>query len=196
MVGCYEYTAWNSFYEEYLSLIQQLLYVSDLEQVAIYTSCKAKLRAAYKARRAPNISGLGVKGLNIDVLGIFLRNAMPIISISLDPSLTSTYDHRVWRTGLPVRSAVLKPHAGRLVVGWVTTSESRLFPSITANKESAVKLTAKQNMLALSFGFPLIISIFGVISPPVVIYLHILLEYHYPPESPQASKYPINPEIL
>ncbi|KAJ5660141.1 hypothetical protein N7507_006592 [Penicillium longicatenatum] len=28
----------------------------------------------------------------------------------------STYDHRVWRTGLPVRSAVLKPHAGALVV--------------------------------------------------------------------------------
>ena len=40
--------------------------------------------------------------------------------------LHSTYDHRVWKTGLPVRSAVLKPHAGRLVVGWVTTSESRL----------------------------------------------------------------------
>ena len=39
---------------------------------------------------------------------------------------SSTYDHRVWRTGLPVRSAVLKPHAGRLVVGWVTTSESLL----------------------------------------------------------------------
>ena len=38
----------------------------------------------------------------------------------------STYDHRVWKTGLPVRSAVLKPHAGRLVVGWVTTSESLL----------------------------------------------------------------------
>ena len=38
----------------------------------------------------------------------------------------STYDHRVWRTGLPVRSAVLKPHAGRLVVWWVTTCESRL----------------------------------------------------------------------
>src|SRR5438034_5247810 len=38
----------------------------------------------------------------------------------------ATYDHRVWNTGLPVRSAVLKPHAGRLVVGWVTTSESRL----------------------------------------------------------------------
>ncbi|OJZ91258.1 hypothetical protein ASPFODRAFT_445816 [Aspergillus luchuensis CBS 106.47] len=39
---------------------------------------------------------------------------------------SSTYDHRVWKTGLPVRSAVLKPHAGRLVVGWVTTSESLL----------------------------------------------------------------------
>ncbi|KAJ5146126.1 uncharacterized protein N7515_000690 [Penicillium bovifimosum] len=33
---------------------------------------------------------------------------------------------RVWKTGLPVRSAVLKPHAGELVVGWVTTSESSL----------------------------------------------------------------------
>ena len=32
----------------------------------------------------------------------------------------------MWKTGLPVRSAVLKPHAGWLVVGWVTTSESRL----------------------------------------------------------------------
>ena len=38
----------------------------------------------------------------------------------------SIYDHRVWKTGLPVRSAVLKPHAGWLVVGWVTTSESQL----------------------------------------------------------------------
>ncbi|KAJ5531339.1 hypothetical protein N7527_004732 [Penicillium freii] len=34
--------------------------------------------------------------------------------------------HTVWKTGLPVRSAVLKPHAGELVVGWVTTSESSL----------------------------------------------------------------------
>ncbi|EDN04415.1 predicted protein [Histoplasma mississippiense (nom. inval.)] len=31
---------------------------------------------------------------------------------------TSTYDHREWKTGLPVRSAILKPLAGRLVVGW------------------------------------------------------------------------------
>ncbi|KAJ5973926.1 hypothetical protein N7481_011136 [Penicillium waksmanii] len=42
------------------------------------------------------------------------------------PVVSSTYDHRVWRTGLPVRSAVLKPHAGRLVVWWVTTCESLL----------------------------------------------------------------------
>jgi hypothetical protein len=40
--------------------------------------------------------------------------------------MSSTYDHRVWKIGLPVRSAVLKPHAGELVVGWVTTSESSL----------------------------------------------------------------------
>ena len=32
-------------------------------------------------------------------------------------------DHRTWKTGLPVRSVVLKPCAGGLVVGWVTTSE-------------------------------------------------------------------------
>ncbi|KAJ5788139.1 hypothetical protein N7457_003129, partial [Penicillium paradoxum] len=44
-----------------------------------------------------------------------------------------TYDHRVWKTGLPVRSAVLKPHAGELVVGWVTTSESSLFTHSTHN---------------------------------------------------------------
>ena len=42
------------------------------------------------------------------------------------PMQDDTYDHRVWKTGLPVRSAVLKPHAGELVVGWVTTSESSL----------------------------------------------------------------------
>ena len=46
--------------------------------------------------------------------------------INLSTIVPSTYDHRVWKTGLPVRSAVLKPHAGRLVVGWVTTSESLL----------------------------------------------------------------------
>ena len=47
-------------------------------------------------------------------------------NIALIQLLSSTYDHRVWRTGLPVRSAVLKPHAGRLVVWWVTTCESLL----------------------------------------------------------------------
>ena len=47
-----------------------------------------------------------------------------VITLCIERS--GTYDHRVWKTGLPVRSAVLKPHAGRLVVGWVTTSESLL----------------------------------------------------------------------
>ena len=48
------------------------------------------------------------------------------LNIISSSTISSTYDHRVWRTGLPVRSAVLKPHAGELVVRWVTTSESSL----------------------------------------------------------------------
>ena len=36
---------------------------------------------------------------------------------------TVTYDHRLRRIGHPVRSAIHKPQIGRLVVGWVTTSE-------------------------------------------------------------------------
>lgn len=39
---------------------------------------------------------------------------------------TIAIDQRTRTTGLPVRSAVLKPCAGRSVVGWVTTSEYRL----------------------------------------------------------------------
>jgi hypothetical protein len=39
---------------------------------------------------------------------------------------SSAIDHRTWKTGLPVRSVVLKPCAGWLVVGWVTTSEYQL----------------------------------------------------------------------
>ena len=40
--------------------------------------------------------------------------------------MTDTYDHRLRRIGHPVRSAIHKPQIGRLVVGWVTTSESLL----------------------------------------------------------------------
>jgi hypothetical protein len=32
-----------------------------------------------------------------------------VLSIILFHTLSITYDHRVWKTGLPVRSAVLKP---------------------------------------------------------------------------------------
>jgi hypothetical protein len=35
----------------------------------------------------------------------------------------STYGHRLWRIGHPVRSAIHKPQIGGLVVGSVTTSE-------------------------------------------------------------------------
>ena len=41
-------------------------------------------------------------------------------------SRTFTYDHRLKKTGHPVRSAIHKLEIGRLVVGWVTTSESLL----------------------------------------------------------------------
>ncbi len=37
--------------------------------------------------------------------------------------LLVTYDHRLRRIGHPVRFAIHKPQIGRLVVGWVTTSE-------------------------------------------------------------------------
>jgi hypothetical protein len=37
--------------------------------------------------------------------------------------MSVTYDHRLRRIGHPVRSAIHKPQIGRLVVGWVTTSE-------------------------------------------------------------------------
>ena len=38
----------------------------------------------------------------------------------------NTYDHRLVRTGHPVRSAILKHQIGRSVVEWVTISESLL----------------------------------------------------------------------
>jgi hypothetical protein len=43
--------------------------------------------------------------------------------IVLNSPFTVTYDHRLRRIGHPVRSAIHKPQIGRLVVGWVTTSE-------------------------------------------------------------------------
>ncbi|KAJ5473544.1 hypothetical protein N7475_003110 [Penicillium sp. IBT 31633x] len=64
------------------------------------------------------------------------RAIMKWASTSFSPGMSTTFEVRlhsflnfiilVWKTGLPVRSAVLKPHAGELVVGWVTTSESSL----------------------------------------------------------------------
>ena len=71
-----------------------------------------------------------ILSLTLEALAFFVMIAWPNLDkmyyIFLFPVNYSTYDHRVWRTGLPVRSAVLKPHAGRLVVWWVTTCESLL----------------------------------------------------------------------
>ncbi|KAI3094996.1 hypothetical protein CBS147338_6062 [Penicillium roqueforti] len=62
----------------------------------------------------------------------------------------------VWKTGLPVRSAVLKPHAGELVVGWVTTSESSLLYLVAGTtlwsglsyvfSNNAVKILSKEEI--------------------------------------------------
>jgi hypothetical protein len=40
--------------------------------------------------------------------------------------MTYTYDHRIMKTRLPVRSALFKHDTGGLVVKWVTISESLL----------------------------------------------------------------------
>ena len=50
----------------------------------------------------------------------FDRNILYVSNLSV------TYDHRLKETGHPVRSAIHKLEIGRLVVGWVTTSESLL----------------------------------------------------------------------
>ena len=46
-----------------------------------------------------------------------------MLDINVVNGLTFTYDHRLERIGHPVRSAIHKLQIGRLVVGWVTTSE-------------------------------------------------------------------------
>ena len=52
-----------------------------------------------------------------------------ILNCAIETTLLShsfTYDHRILRTRLPVRSALFKQDTGGLVVRWVTTSESPL----------------------------------------------------------------------
>ena len=51
---------------------------------------------------------------------------MPIEAILLQIGMTDTYDHRIMKIRLPVRSAIYKHDTGGLVVRWVTTSESPL----------------------------------------------------------------------
>ena len=63
-------------------------------------------------------------------LGVFLVNLVPnfhsCAMYTLNRLYDFTYDHRLRKTWYPVRSALIKPQIDRLVVGWVTTSESRL----------------------------------------------------------------------
>ena len=47
-------------------------------------------------------------------------------NMSKSKLLLITYDHRLMRTGHPVRSAILKHQIGKSVVEWVTISESLL----------------------------------------------------------------------
>jgi hypothetical protein len=51
---------------------------------------------------------------------------MKLYYINLSMTSTSTYDHRIMKTRLPVRSALFKHDTGGLVVKWVTISESLL----------------------------------------------------------------------
>jgi hypothetical protein len=50
-------------------------------------------------------------------------NTTIVKDITCFGEMVNTYDHRLRRIGHPVRSAIHKPQIGRLVVGWVTTSE-------------------------------------------------------------------------
>ncbi|OTA86369.1 hypothetical protein M434DRAFT_155487 [Hypoxylon sp. CO27-5] len=56
-----------------------------------------------------------------------MSNLEPTQSIQVimqNNSLTSTYDHTIWKTRDPVRSPIDKPDTAELVIGSVTTSES------------------------------------------------------------------------
>ncbi|RAO72101.1 hypothetical protein BHQ10_008113 [Talaromyces amestolkiae] len=57
--------------------------------------------------------------------------ALPVLPASF-AGAWGLYDGLVGLQVWPVRSAVLKPHAGWLVVGWVTTSESQLLYLVAA----------------------------------------------------------------
>ena len=47
--------------------------------------------------------------------------------INVQITCSCTYDHRIMKIRLPVRSAIYKHDTGGLVVRWVTTSESPLW---------------------------------------------------------------------
>jgi hypothetical protein len=98
-------------------------------------------------------------------------------------TIVPTYDHRILRTRLPVRSALFKQDTGELVVRWVTTSESPLLYVFGRFLPSYPHI-ALGGLLALT-PYPRAVTI---VSPPYSFYLR------YMPESmsPHWHLQPIN----
>jgi Di-sulfide bridge nucleocytoplasmic transport domain len=69
------------------------------------------------------VEPISLKTMVGDCLSHPSRAARRVCNILYRLAVVAAIDHRTWNTGLPVRSDVLKPCAGQLVVGWVTTSE-------------------------------------------------------------------------
>jgi hypothetical protein len=62
------------------------------------------------------------RGFSLDIF-VIVMNPQRYGYIYSNKQVPFTYDHRLRNIGHPVRSAIHKPQIGRLVVGWVTTSE-------------------------------------------------------------------------
>ena len=112
---------------------QMVTYTSSPDARILWTQDKERFRN-YQMRRQLHLSSCQSSMLwdrlcKFSVLAKPSRTRtttrFPSICLQVsDPAVT--YDHRLRNTGHPVRSAIHKPQIGRLVVGWVTTSESLL----------------------------------------------------------------------
>ncbi|OQD86186.1 hypothetical protein PENANT_c008G02278 [Penicillium antarcticum] len=68
-----------------------------------------------------------------------------------------TYDHRVWRTGLPVRSAVLKPHAA-------STRRTKLVGNINYAPDLIAAIENSASKLVGWYSFPTTASVHKIYS--------------------------------
>jgi hypothetical protein len=78
---------------------------------------------AYKLNISTSVLSLILGNLPWQSLSNFPHHHQLLLIMTPKTALPFTYDHRLRRNGHPVRSAIHKPQIGRLVVGWVTTSE-------------------------------------------------------------------------